>query len=215
MAWYEVLASGIWEGIIEIFSAFFRDYSIWWYLFPMFTLWFILEIYFGQHKQEQLGWNTALANGFSLVWMNIEAMRMLFAYSPDYFLLRFTFIFMIMSYGVWLIYISFVHKFDGRLTFHLAAPTPIYYLSIVSVLWGHGLLNIGWWVLLDIVIGFWIVFGLVMLLRRYLPDKSDVVAPSQDSAVDTPNFDVPSDSKEDNEDESDSLNIPDLSDFKL
>ena len=221
MVWYEVLGAGLWSGLVEIVSAPFRDFSIWWYLFPMLCLWFILEVYFGQHKKEDLGWNTALANGFSLVWMNIEAMRMLFAYSPDLFWLRFVFILTILSYGCWLIYISFNHKFDPALTFKLAAPTPIYYLSIVSVLWGHGLLNINWWVLIDLVIWFWIVFGLILLLHKFLPESDNDVASSDsmDSMPDLSSDSMPDsmDSMPDSKDtnESPDLDMPDLSDLKL
>ena len=213
MVWYEVLGAGLWSGLVEIVSAPFREFSIWWYLFPMLCLWFILEIYFGQHKKEDLGWNTALANGFSLVWMNIEAMRMLFVYSPDLFWLRFFFIFTILGYGCWLIYISFNHKYDPALTFKLAAPTPVYYLSIVSVLWGHGLLNINWWVLIDLILGFWIVFGLVLLLHKFLPESdNDVTSSDSTDAMSSPDTESSDDSTET---DSSDLDMPDLSDIKL
>jgi len=217
MVWYQTIGSGLWSGLVEMASAPFRDASIWWYLFPMLTLWFILEIYFGQHKKEDLGWNTALANGFSLVWMNIEAMRMLFAYSPDLFWLRLFFITSIFGYGCWLIYISFSHKYNPALTFKLASPTPIYYLSIISVLWGHGLLNINWWVLIDLVLVFWVVYGLIYLLHRFMPDRDEPSKSFNSEAPDTPDTEVSDTPDSDTPDNAPDTNLemPDLSDLKL
>ena len=161
------------DALLEIVKSPFKEISVWWYLTPIIILWFILEIYFGRYKSEQLGWNTALANGISLVWINIESMRFLFSNHPDNFLLRFVPISMILLYGGFVIYVAFTHKFSGKFAYVLAAPTPIYFLSAISVLWGHGELILTWFVILDLILLYPLILGLFSLVKLFLPEVAE------------------------------------------
>ncbi len=163
----------MWLALGEIAAAPFKQASVWWFLAPIILFWIILEVYFGKHKSEELGWNTALGNGMSLVWVNIESMRFLWFYKPDLFWLRFVVIFTILVYGSFIIYVSFTHKLSSKATYRLAAPSPIYYFSFISVLWGHGVLILTGWVLLDLLILYPIVLLIVFLLRKFMPGAPD------------------------------------------
>lgn len=167
MHWF---LQGMVDALWEIVKSPFKDLSIWWFLAPLIILWIGLEVYFGRYKSETLGWNTALANGISLVWINIESMRFLFSNHPEPFLLRFIAVSVILIYGAFIIYVAFNHKLSGRFAYTLAAPTPIYFLSAISILWGHGKLILTWFVVLDLILLYPFLLGFFALLRKILPE---------------------------------------------
>ena len=167
------IGADIWEAFKVIVASPFTDFSVWWYLGPILILWFLLEIYFGKYKKEKLGWNTALGNGVSLTWINIEAMRYLFSLQLGDFWLRFLVLAIVMIYGFFVIYISFTHKFKPAVTYSLAAPTPIYFLSVVVTLWGHGNLTLSLWVLVDLILLFILALLFFIVVKKLLPGKEE------------------------------------------
>ena len=78
--WINILS-----GFKEIFSAPFKDTSIWWLLTPIILFWLILEVYFGMYKGEKLGWNTALGNGLNLFWIVVISLKALFTQGLELF----------------------------------------------------------------------------------------------------------------------------------
>ncbi|MBW2978437.1 hypothetical protein KY331_06340 [Candidatus Woesearchaeota archaeon] len=163
------ILESMWLAFKEIISSSFKDLSIWWYLAPILILWIILEVYFGKYKKEKLGWNTSLANGITLTWINIEAMRFLFSTHPKPFWTRFFIVLLIMFYGLFVIYISFTHKFSGKVTYSFAAPSPIYFLAAITTLWGHGVLDISFWVAVDLIVMFPLILAIFAILKKILP----------------------------------------------
>jgi len=164
------ILESMWTAFKEIIASPFKDFSIWWYLGPILILWGVLEVYFGKYKKEKLGWNTALGNGITLTWINIESMRFLFSEHPEPFWLRFFILLLIMFYGFFIMYISFTHKFSSKATYAFAAPTPIYYLAAVTNLWGHGVLNLSFWVFVDLILIFPVILAILAIFKKLLPE---------------------------------------------
>lgn len=161
----------MWTALKAIMVSPFTDLSIWWLLAPVVLLWIIMELYFGKFKKEKLGWNTSLTNAVSLAWVGIESMRFLFSTKPEAFWFRFSIISIIIIYAAVIVYFAFSHTLSGKVTYLLASPTPIYYLSSVTILWGHGVLIITLWVLIDLIILFGIVGGAFILLKKFMPES--------------------------------------------
>ena len=168
----------VWEGFNLIGKAFVEEPSIWWFLAPVFILWIGMEIYFGQYKRERLGWNSILTNGISFSWINIAAFRVLFMEDmmANDFWLRFGILSVFFIYGMFVIYIAFFHKFSQKTGAALAGPTRIYFLSIVSVFWGQGILIINKWIFLDFLVLYIVLSLLFWLIRRNLGVLGDVEA---------------------------------------
>jgi hypothetical protein len=159
------------DGFRQIGASFLKEASLWWYLAPVFLLWIVLELYFGKYKKEKLGWNTSLGNGISLTWISLESMRFLFQTRPEYFWYKFGVIFLIMFYAFFIVYLSFTHKLPAKLTYALASPSPIYFLSMVTILWGHGVLIVTWWVLLDLFILYLIIAIIFAIIKKVVPES--------------------------------------------
>lgn len=161
------IISGFWE----IIKAPFLKASTWWILAPIFLLWLTLEFYFGEYKKESLGWNTSLANGISLTWIGLMAMRHLFEIKGTGFWAKFAAIILITIYGLFIAYIAFAHKFTPKLVYTLASPTPIYFMSVVVVLWAFGQLQLRGWIIFDLVIFFGLNLAFFKIIRKLLPTK--------------------------------------------
>ncbi len=161
------------KGFLEIIKAPFLKASTWWILAPIFLLWFTLEFYFGEYKKESLGWNTSLANGVSLTWIGLMAMRHLFEIKGEGFWTKFIAVIIITIYGLFIVYISFTHKFTPKLVYTLASPTPIYFMSIVVVLWAFDQLQMRGWIILDLFIFFVLNMLFFIIIRKLLPTKEE------------------------------------------
>ncbi|MFH2013768.1 MAG: hypothetical protein ABIJ17_02250 [Patescibacteria group bacterium] len=166
------------NGFKLIGQAFIKEPGIWWFLIPVFLLWLGMEIYFGQYKKDRLGWNSILANGISFAWINIAAFRVLFMNDIDVndFWARFIILFIFAFYSLFVIYIGFFHKLSQKTGSFLAGPTQIYFLSVVSILWGQGLLVINKFVFLCLLIAYIVLAIFFWIIRRKLGILGEVEA---------------------------------------
>lgn len=159
-------------GLKDIGNAFTHDLSILWLLAPIFIIWIFLEIYFGMFKSEKLGWNNALGNGVTLLWIGVDSMRYIFsAQRVGDFWLRFVVFGIMVLYSMMLIYLSLNRRLGETLTYALGSTTPIYFLSSVAVLWSYGLLKIDRWVFLDFTFIFILLLVVFYIFRRFIPQS--------------------------------------------
>lgn len=156
----------LWHAIKEIFHAPFIEPRLWWQLAPIFLLWITLSFYLNYQKHEQLGWNSALANGLTLFWIGVGAMQPLFTLEIGERILwsRFFMILPMIVYGIFLTYISFTHKLSERATYIMATPTIVYYLNVYAILWGNKVLDVNKYILL----GFLVLWGVAFAFRWFL-----------------------------------------------
>jgi hypothetical protein len=158
------------NGFKEIFSAPFKDLSIWWLLAPIIMFWVILEIYFSRYKTEKLGWNSTLGYGLNMFWIGIISLRTLFANDFELFTLgKILFLAFIAMYSIFIISVSFTHKLKQKIFFLFASPTLVYFLSGIAVLWFNDLLKIHLWVVIDLIILYIIILILELILKKVIP----------------------------------------------
>jgi len=165
--------ANILDGFVEIFSAPFRDSSIWWVLTPIILFWLVLEVYFGMYKGEKLGWNTALGNGLNLFWVVVISLKALFTKNLELFSIdRLMAVIVIAVYSGFIISVSFTHKLKENIFFLFASPTTIYYLSGITILWIHGLINITLWVIIDLIIFYTVLMIFEIIMRKLISPAS-------------------------------------------
>jgi len=167
------LQDNILDGFREIFSAPLNDLSVFWLLTPIILFWLIIEIYFGRHKKEKLGWNTALGNGLSMFWIVIISFRALFTEELGLFSIdKLIFVIFIASYAILIIFISFTHRIRENMFFLFSSPTAVYFLSGIAVLWIHNLLTINLWVIIDLIILYIFIVIFETILKKMIPAAS-------------------------------------------
>jgi hypothetical protein len=174
------------DGFNEIFSAPFKDVSIWWLLTPIILFWLVLEVYFGMYKGENLGWNTALGNGLNLFWIVVISLKALFTEGMGLFCMdKLVVVILIAIYSTFIIFISFTHKIKEKVFFFFASPTVVYYLSGITILWIHGLINISLWVIIDLILFYIMILILEIILRKLIPSASKEPKMEDSGAGDT------------------------------
>jgi len=157
------------SGFNLIGESLIKDTSNFWVLIPILILWLVMEFYFGEYKQEKMGWNTALANGISFTWINIAAFRFLFSeVDPLDFQFRLIVLSLFFLYGTFIIFFSFSHLLSQKFAYTLGGPTMIYFLSMVATLVGSGTLTLTRWVFVDLVIILAILIAILYLIKKYL-----------------------------------------------
>ena len=169
-----VIIENLLNGFKEIFTAPLEDLSILWLLTPIILFWLIIEIYFGRHKKEKLGWNTALGNGLSMFWIVVISLKALLDKNLDLFsTTKLIFIIVITIYAVFIIFISFTHRLKEKIFFLFTSPTIVYFLFGVTLLLIDDLLKINFWVFIDLIILYIIILILETILKKFVPAASE------------------------------------------
>lgn len=161
----------LFNGFIDIGKSFVHDWSIWWVLAPVFLIWIIVELYFGMFKKEDLGWNTSLAQGITLMWISVDSIRHTFSVEVSHFWLRFLATLLFLFYGLFLIFICFKHKFSEKATFRFASPNIIFFLALSVVLFTYGELSVSFFVILDLIILFVFIYLVVSIVKKLIPQS--------------------------------------------
>ncbi len=172
----EQILLNLWAAFLEILRSIFHDLSILWFLGPILLFWLLLEVYFSRYKKEELGWNTALGNGLSVFWILIISIKYLFENGMEKFEWpKFIALVLILFYAIFIIINSFEHKLNAKVSFLLASPTIVYYLSGIAILWTFGGLKITIWVLIDLILCYGLVLLFELLLKKLIKGKgSDI-----------------------------------------
>ncbi len=185
MALTEIL-SGIFPALLEIAKAPLAKPSLIWQLAPILCIWILVEFYFGTHKKERLGWNTALSNGISLFWIVISGMQHIFSDVELFTWLKFGLISLIALYSIFIVYISFKHTFKPKLTFLFASPTPLFYFSALVLLFAHDLIKLNITMFIAIALLFIVIVIFVTILKKLLPEMKEEDADKFSSSANEP-----------------------------
>jgi len=168
------LINAVLGNVGVILAAPFQDPSLIWQIAPIFLLWGVMMFYFGTHKHEKLGWNTALGNGISLFWIIISAMQFIFSNSSSEFTYTKFFLIMVIAiYAIFIIIISFKHTFSDKFTYALASPSPVYYFSAIVLLYAHDLFSLSFPMLIAITALFVVLLIILRIFRLFLPEMKE------------------------------------------
>ena len=90
---------------------------------------FVIELYFGKHENEELGWNTAVGNSIS--WMSTGIILLITTEtSPQERYATYG----IIGAGAFLGYLDFYHKLSDTVAFIVSSSGIVYTLAYISVI---------------------------------------------------------------------------------
>ncbi len=95
---------------------------------PLVLGWFIIELYFGKHENEKLGWNTSVGN--AVLWI-ATGTNLLITGQIDTVLERNAAYLLIIS-GVFVGYMDFYHKWSPEVAYRISSVDVIYPLAYVT-----------------------------------------------------------------------------------
>lgn len=90
---------------------------------------FIIELYFGKHKEEVLGWNTSVGN--AVIWIS-TAVNLIISDTLASSLEQAVVYFILLT-GLLITYMDFFHKWKPAVAFRASTPDLIYPLAYVTV----------------------------------------------------------------------------------
>lgn len=171
-----VFATELLSEMRNIFVGVSKQPSLLWQIAPLLLLWILLEIYFGRYHKEKLGWNTALGNGISMIWIVLSALQFTFSNQES---LRVTWplfvsLFLLGGYALLIITVSFKHSLKSKWAYLIASPSPVYYFSIISLMIAHQVIKLSLISIIAILVIFVFSTILFFILRLLIPDKEDL-----------------------------------------
>lgn len=98
-------------------------------LLPIILGAIVIELYFGKHERESLGWNTSVGN--SVIWV-ATGINLLISGAIKSSLERYVSYFLIAT-GVFIGYMDFFHKWSPQVAFRISSADIIYPLAYVAV----------------------------------------------------------------------------------
>lgn len=163
------------DALFEIGNAFISDLSIWWLIAPVIILWILTEIYAGEYEKESFSFSGLLAGGISLAWVTIVSVRIFFLLERDPFLEpEFIALAVFSLYALLLIYIAFTHNASLRVAKWIGRSSLVYFVSILAVLWGQGVLELNQFIIIDLFIIFILIDITFAVIKSFLGLRGEV-----------------------------------------
>lgn len=124
----------IWNDIIlertwEFAAAPYNNTELLPAVLPLIVGAVIIELYFGKHKQEVLGWNTSVGN--AVIWVS-TGLNLLLTEALETPVER-TVAWLVLLTGAFTAYMDFFHKWSSAVAFKASSPDIIYPLAYVAV----------------------------------------------------------------------------------
>lgn len=122
-----------------------------WVVLPLVLILFLIHLYFGRYRSEELGWNSAFGNSISLLWICMILFRFLFEkyglgtiVSETEAMNSFIVVAILTIWVFLLLIFNFFHVMPKKLAFVVSSSGSVYVLAyiITSVIVGDFALNL-------------------------------------------------------------------------
>ena len=123
---------------VEILQAPFLDPIIFWELGPLIITMFVMELYFGRYKYEELGWASTVSNAMVLIFIGSNLLHYLYLENIlDFTTLRSQIPLYLMGMGLLLATIDFFHSIPKFIAFDISSVLPIHIIAFISIILVH------------------------------------------------------------------------------
>lgn len=158
-----------------------------WILIPMVAALFLMELYFGKYKEEELGWNTAVSNALVLFFVGMNLCSFLSAKSmlvgineimPTVFdiALKKSFIaYFIIIESIFLLVLNFFHLATKRFAFGISSGLVLNFVGIIAIILVHSpstiLLNE--WITIPAILTIFVALLIIFIIIKALSPKAE------------------------------------------
>ena len=128
---------------IELIKAPIDHHNMIWIVLPLIAGLFMMQLYFGRYRKEELGWNTAVGNSLALIFVSVDLIRQIYILNPaptfDFVFLNFSKLIIVIVIGLWagwLLLGEFFHLLPKKFAFLVSSSLPttlIAYIAIILV----------------------------------------------------------------------------------
>ena len=164
-------------GIVwRLFITPWTNYDVLWLILPLVLILLLIHIYFGRHRAEELGWNSAFGNSISLFWICIILFRFLFQKydlvdltTNTIFLKNFAIVTILSFWVILLMGFNFYHKLPKKFAYLISSSDSLYVLAYVVISIVMGEINVTNKVFAGAIILFIILILALQALRFFIP----------------------------------------------
>ena len=124
----------------DFFIEPFTSKDMFWILIPLVFSLIIMEIYYIKYKNEELGWNTATANSFIIIFIGMDLLR----YLSNHSLLIFwpgkngfsltMLVTIVLIEGLLMFGLNFGHKWPKFIAYHLSSRLTVNMIAYISII---------------------------------------------------------------------------------
>ena len=126
---------------VELITAPYHHSEMIWIVLPLIIGLFLMQLYFGRDKKEELGWNTAVGNSMALVFVSVDLIRRIYLSSASKEILDIVFdnfreilvVLFIALWGSWLLFGEFFHLFPKKFAFLASSSLPTTLIAYVGI----------------------------------------------------------------------------------
>jgi hypothetical protein len=172
---WNYLLTDFYTRTTEILSAPFQYENMLWMLLPLLATLILMEFYFGRHKDEELGWNTAYGNALVLLFVAIDLFRKLYEPSGETiqgFIFTTDNIKIIIPLGILilgfiLVFVDFFHFLPKRIAYTISSPAYINLIGLLGIIIVYSNILLEWTTVFACVIIF-ILANLISIVLYYI-----------------------------------------------
>jgi hypothetical protein len=135
----------------EILSEPLKNEKSIWIVAPLLIVLFIMQVYFGRHRDEELGWNTAFGNSISLVFVCANLLR----YMHDHHTWQGLFDVLEVQYktiliavvfiqALSLLYLDFFHTWPKKLAFFFSSAVFVNTTAFLAIVMVYSTIPFDW-----------------------------------------------------------------------
>ncbi|MEK6968245.1 MAG: hypothetical protein AABX51_06445 [Nanoarchaeota archaeon] len=123
--------------ITELVFSPLQQTEMLWVVLPLLAALILMTFYFGAHKSEELGWNTAFGNSMVLIFTSINLLQRLYGnISIDTLVFNEDTIIALVLFGegILLMFLDFFHFLPKRIAFYISSPVHVNLLATLGVI---------------------------------------------------------------------------------
>ncbi len=143
--------SNIYPRAVEILKEPFKNEHSIWIVAPLILVLLFIQIYFGKHRDEELGWNTAFGNSISLIFVCANLMK--FAYDHYTYAeivaeravqYKLILIGVVLVQAFSLLFLDFFHTLPKRIAFFFSSPVFINTTGFIAIVMVYSTIPFDW-----------------------------------------------------------------------
>jgi len=147
-----------------------------WILIPLLFTLFLMELYFGRYKFEELGWNTAFSNTLVLIFVSLDLLRYLYNNGELIFGLKTILVGSVIFLGVILTFFNFFHILPKELGFTISSKFPMNFLALCSLLIIYSRVPLDFATAGGVIILMIVTYSIIKLLNWVTPEGTQELA---------------------------------------
>lgn len=148
--------------------------TLWMVIPVLFTL-FLVELYFGRYKAEELGWNSAFGNSLVLIFVSIDMVRLLYTQKGlqafMYVNPKVALILAVIIEGIALTLMAFYHILPEHVAFNFSSALPMNFIAYISILLVYTNIPIDFYTVLA-AFGIMAILVLILTIVKIIEPKS-------------------------------------------